>query len=89
MPQCTCGMMNSCTCHLAKKLQQKDGRNKLIQFLMGLNSSYGDSRNQILATDLLPSINKAYYLIQHAEKPRKVADAMNVKIEAYACAVKK
>jgi len=89
MPQCVCGIMTKCTCEIEKKLQERDARNKLIQFLMGLNSSHNVLRNQILAMEPLPTLNRAYYLIQQAEKQRQVSDAMNVKFEPEACAVQK
>jgi len=81
--------MSKCTCELGKKLQEREARNKLIQFLMGLNSNHNVLRNQILALEPLPTLNRAYYLIQQAEKQRQVSDAIRVKFEAEACAVQK
>lgn len=37
-----------------------DGDDKLIQFLMGLSDNM---RNQILITEPLPSVNKAYSMV--------------------------
>ena len=56
---------------------------------MGLNSIHGILRNQILAMEPLPTLNRAYYLIQQAKKQRQVADAMNVKYEVEECNVQK
>ncbi|XP_070057375.1 uncharacterized protein [Nicotiana tomentosiformis] len=38
-------------------------RQKLLQFLMGLNESYEQARSQILITNATPTVNKAYSMI--------------------------
>jgi len=38
-----------------------DSRNKLFQFLMALNSGYDAIKNQIIAVDPLPTVNRAHY----------------------------
>ncbi|PWA39367.1 hypothetical protein CTI12_AA506450 [Artemisia annua] len=48
-----------------------EGRSKLIQFLMKLNDEYESVRNQILAMDPLPTVNKAYYIVQQIEKQKQ------------------
>lgn len=59
VPLCACGALDKCKCNLLKKLQEKESRNQLIQFLMGLNSRYDSVKGQILAMDPLPSVNRA------------------------------
>lgn len=75
-PKCACAASKSCTSNLIKKIQDMDSRNKLFRFLMGLNSSYGDVRDQILAMDPLPSVSRAYYIIQQTEKQRKITNVV-------------
>ncbi|XP_075083757.1 uncharacterized protein LOC107775615 isoform X4 [Nicotiana tabacum] len=43
---------------------------KLMQFLMGLNETYSQSRNQILLTVPSPSLNQAYNMIMQDESQR-------------------
>ena len=56
---------------------------------MGINPSHGVLRNKILAMEPLPTLNRAYYLIQQAKKQRQVFETMNVKFEVEACALQK
>ena len=58
LPQCVCGIMSKCTCDLGKQLQERDARNKQIQFLMGLNPSHSFLRNQILVMESLPTLKQ-------------------------------
>ncbi|GLU12107.1 hypothetical protein SLE2022_288130 [Rubroshorea leprosula] len=60
LPTCTCGAMKEFS-----NIQQQE---KLMQFLMGLNDSYGSVRSQILLKDPLPAVNKAYSLMLREEK---------------------
>lgn len=43
-----------------------------MQFFMGLNDNFENVRSNNLSMDPLPSINKAYYLVQQAEKQKLV-----------------
>ncbi|GKV05630.1 hypothetical protein SLEP1_g17617 [Rubroshorea leprosula] len=64
LPTCTCGAMKEFS-----NIQQQE---KLMQFLMGLNDSYGSVRSQILLKDPLPAVNKAYSLMLREEKQRDI-----------------
>ena len=72
-----------------KKILDLDFRNKLIQFLMGLNSGYDAIRNQILDTDPLPTVNRAHYIIQQQEKQMKLRENIQIKLEVEAHTVYK
>jgi len=72
-----------------KKLQEKNSRNQLIQFLMGLNSGYDAVRGQILAMDPLPTVNRAYYIIQQIKKQKQVTGVMQGSQETEAYTVQK
>lgn len=52
-----------CDCGAAKSFTDMESKHKLMQFLMGLNETYDHVRNQILIIELLPSANKAYFMI--------------------------
>jgi len=58
------------TCPSIKKNQELDQRRKLMQFLMHLNDEYEAIRGKILLVDPLPSMNKAYSMIQRVERQR-------------------
>ncbi|KAK6787986.1 hypothetical protein RDI58_016511 [Solanum bulbocastanum] len=52
-----------CHCSGSKDLSLYLKRQKLIQFLMGLNETYDQSRSQILMIEPTPTINKAYAML--------------------------
>ncbi|KAL2247408.1 UNVERIFIED_CONTAM: Retrovirus-related Pol polyprotein from transposon RE1 [Sesamum indicum] len=66
---CTCG---KCTCGCNKTKVDQIEANQLMQFLMGLNESYDNIRNQILVLDPLPHVNKAYSMVLRVEMQRQV-----------------
>ncbi|XP_075483624.1 uncharacterized protein LOC142523778 [Primulina tabacum] len=53
----------SCGCATAKAYLDHDQHQRLLQFLMGLNETYGHVRSQILMLDPLPSVNQAYSIV--------------------------
>ncbi|XP_075499799.1 uncharacterized protein LOC142538342 [Primulina tabacum] len=60
----------SCSCDTAKAYVEHDQH--LLQFLMGLNESYGHIRSQILLMTQLPSVNQAYSILSQEESHRNV-----------------
>ncbi|KAK4386695.1 Retrovirus-related Pol polyprotein from transposon RE1 [Sesamum angolense] len=66
---CTCG---KCTCGCNKTKIDQTESSQLIQFLMGLNETYDNIRNQILVLDPLPNVNKAYSMVLRVERQREV-----------------
>ncbi|GJT74231.1 sulfotransferase 16 [Tanacetum coccineum] len=73
-PTCNCGKMRECTCDVIEKFIERDSNSKLIQFLMKLSDGYESVRSQVLAMDPLPSMNKAYYIVQQIEKQKQVTN---------------
>ncbi|PWA49224.1 hypothetical protein CTI12_AA483350 [Artemisia annua] len=76
VPTCSCGKMQECSCGLVEKFAEIENRSKLVQFLMKLNEEYESVRNQVLAMDPLPNVNKAYYIVQQVEKQKQVTNHM-------------
>ncbi|GKE76432.1 hypothetical protein Tco_1542552 [Tanacetum coccineum] len=74
LPTCNCDKMRECTCSVIEKFIERDSNSKLIQFLMKLSDGYESVRSQILAMDPLPSVNKAYYIVQQTEKKKQVTN---------------
>ena len=66
-----------CNCEISKGFVAHMNRQKLYQFLMGLNESYHQSRSQILMMDPLPSINYAYARIVGDENQKVVVNGVN------------
>ena len=62
-----------CSCNFLKQLSDFEAEDKVMQFLLGLNSGYDGAIMNILAMDPLPSINSAYYITQQIEKQKEVS----------------
>lgn len=58
----------TCTCIASKEVSDLTASNQLMQFLMGLNDTFDNIRNQVLVMDPLPSVNKAYSMLLRVEK---------------------
>ncbi|KAK4390694.1 Retrovirus-related Pol polyprotein from transposon RE2 [Sesamum angolense] len=69
VPQCTC---HGCTCGASKAMTDMASFTQLMQFLMGLVMFFYSVRHQLLVMDPVPSINKAYAMVQSVEKQRQV-----------------
>lgn len=76
----------TCTCGALKKITEYDEQQKLLKFLMHLNGGYESIRGQLLLMDPLPSVSKAYSLIQQSasEKQKQISGNLNANIEAAA-----
>ncbi|XP_071719575.1 uncharacterized protein [Rutidosis leptorrhynchoides] len=72
VPAYDCGKMRECTCGIAEKILAIENSDKLMQFLMNLNDDYESVRSQIISMDPLPTVNKAYYIVQQVEKQKQV-----------------
>ncbi|KAK4400567.1 hypothetical protein Sango_1162800 [Sesamum angolense] len=68
-PQCTC---NGCTCRLSKVVSDLALFTQLMQFLMGLGEMFGHVRHQLLVMDPIPSVNRAYSMVQSVERQKEV-----------------
>ena len=79
----------SYNCNLHKRILDTDCKKKRFQFLTGLNSGYEATKNQVIAMDPLPIVNKAHYIIQQKEKQKKLRENMQVMLEVEAYVVYK
>ncbi|KAL8143115.1 hypothetical protein V2J09_016147 [Rumex salicifolius] len=59
---CECVARKACTCGLTNRAMAANLKNRLIDFLMGVNDGFNGVRSQILGMDLLPTLNKALFL---------------------------
>ncbi|XP_056689291.1 uncharacterized protein [Spinacia oleracea] len=71
IPSCSCGAMLRCTCNLLKKILEADQLKKLIQFLAGLHKDYDQVKVNILSMDPLPTVLRAYHILQQVEKQNR------------------
>ncbi|XP_070025332.1 uncharacterized protein [Nicotiana sylvestris] len=53
-------------------------RQKLLQFLMGLNESYEQARRQLLMMVHVPTINKAHFMLKERESQRNMTNIVFV-----------
>lgn len=62
----------NCTCGAVQALRKSDEDQKLIQFLMGLNSDYTIIRGNLLIMRPLPTVAQAYQVLIQEEKQRGI-----------------
>lgn len=65
-------VFQKCTSGAAKSMVKFEQDQRLIQFLMGLNSDYNTVRGNILMMNPLPSISQAYGLVIQEENQREI-----------------
>ncbi|XP_074283739.1 uncharacterized protein LOC141608274 [Silene latifolia] len=86
LPMCICGAMNACTCNLFKRILDREAHSKLIQLLMGLNSTYESVKEHVLTMEIMPTINRVLGLLQKVEKQKQLSDLIESVPEANAYA---
>lgn len=71
---------NRCICDARYDVTETKERDRMIQFVNGLNDSYEVVKNQILLIDPLPSMSRAYGLILQIEQQRELG--LNLEMNA-------
>ncbi|KAK9666168.1 hypothetical protein RND81_14G166000 [Saponaria officinalis] len=71
-PECDCEAIKACSCNILKKIVDRDNKNRLLDFLMGLDATYEVVRDHILSTDPLPTVNQAFFKIQQVEMQKNI-----------------
>lgn len=64
-----------CNCEVSRGFVAHLNRQKLYQFLMGLNESFNQARSQILLMNPIPTVNQAYAMIISDECQKSVASS--------------
>ena len=80
-PACTCG---KCECNIGKRLNEAKDKERLYEFLMGLDSSFSTIRTQILGTKPTPVLSNAYHLVAEDEQQRVISATRRTTQEAAA-----
>lgn len=70
-PKCSC---KDCSCEIGKQLVEFQEKERLYQFLMGLDSQFSVIKTQILATKPIPSMGVVYHLVAEDERQRALSD---------------
>lgn len=81
VPKCTCG---KCTCDLGKRLFEAKEKERVYEFLMGLDEIFGTIKTQILSTKPMPSLSTTYHLVAEDEQQRNITTARKVNVDAAA-----
>ncbi|KAL6207505.1 hypothetical protein ACLB2K_018463 [Fragaria x ananassa] len=91
-PTCKCNLTQECHCEAAgrKVLQSFLESNKTMKFLLGLNGSFAQTRNNITAFELIMPLNKVLAMVlTHEKQDVIVADKQTpVSVETSAFAAK-
>lgn len=69
-PKCNCG---NCTCDMQKKLSNMCEREKLYDFLIGLDEVFNTIKTQILSMPHDISLRQAYNLVAEDEQQRLIS----------------
>lgn len=67
--------MPTCSCGAVKTLLEYSHRNKVMQFIMGLDDSYNSVCTQTLLHDSLPTLNRVLFLVQQEERRKQLHSA--------------
>ncbi|KAK9725725.1 hypothetical protein RND81_05G164700 [Saponaria officinalis] len=86
-PDCTCSILEKCTCSVLKKILERDSKEKVMTFLMGLNDGFDTVRSSMLSMDPLPPINKVYSIVQQIESQKMITNILNSAQNSSALAV--
>lgn len=70
-PQCSC---NGCSCGLGKAPKKVKEKEKLYEFLIGLDSDFAIIRTQILAMKPTSSLGNEYHLVVEDEQQRSITN---------------
>ncbi|XP_074377507.1 uncharacterized protein LOC141719027 [Apium graveolens] len=70
---CNCGALAKCSCNLIKKFSEAAETKKLIQFICGLNKSFDLVKTNLLSMEPLPTVLKAYHILQQIEKQQNIS----------------
>ncbi|XP_048492976.1 uncharacterized protein LOC125493557 [Beta vulgaris subsp. vulgaris] len=75
-PTYCCGALSKCSCQFVKRLADIKAEDKLMQFLLGLNSGFDSTITNILSMEPLPTINKAFSIAQQIEKQKEITGVL-------------
>ncbi|KAM0043166.1 putative retrotransposon gag domain, retrotransposon Copia-like protein [Helianthus debilis subsp. tardiflorus] len=78
VPQCTCG---NCTCDIGKRLSDFKEKERLYEFLMGLDGDLSTIRTHVLSIKPTPTLGEAYRLASEEEQQRQITMTKRAQVE--------
>ncbi|KAI3678255.1 hypothetical protein L6452_37540 [Arctium lappa] len=81
IPKCSCA---GCGCGISKKLGELKDKERLYEFLLGLDSDFSTIKTQILAMKPIPTLDEAYHLVAEDEQQRAVSEGRKTNTETAA-----
>ncbi|GJZ80943.1 putative RNA-directed DNA polymerase [Tanacetum coccineum] len=64
-PRCSC---DGCSCELSEKIVEHVEKERLYEFLMGLDNDFNVIKTQILATKPIPTLGTAYHMVKEGKE---------------------
>lgn len=91
VPPCRCDLSTVCTCANSKALSNFLETQKIMKFLVGLNESFAQTRNNITAVEPMMPLNMVYAMVLRHEKQAMIQAKKHAPqvVEASAFATKK
>ncbi|XP_076941272.1 uncharacterized protein LOC143610768 [Bidens hawaiensis] len=74
-PRCSCG---GCKCGVSKTVCDLRDKERLYEFLLGLDSDYSTIRTQLLAMKPTPTLHEAYRLVSEDEQQKAVTGGRKI-----------
>ncbi|GJU66909.1 putative RNA-directed DNA polymerase [Tanacetum coccineum] len=78
VPQCTCG---KCSCNIGKRLNEFKEKERLYEFLMGLDGDFSTIRTHVLSIKPTPTLGEAYRLASEEEQQRQITMMKRTQVE--------
>ena len=69
---------------MGKRLVEAKEKERIYEFLMGLDDIFGVVKTQILSTKLMPSLGTSYHLVAEDKQQRNITATRNTNVEAAA-----
>lgn len=79
IPSCIC--IAECRCDMNVEINKRERRHKILKFVLGLNSRFDATKDQILVMDPLSTINQAYFMILSVERKTTITESSVEMIE--------
>ncbi|XP_076881135.1 uncharacterized protein LOC143529176 [Bidens hawaiensis] len=78
-PMCSC---NGCVCDMSKRFSDQKDKEKLYEYLLGLDNEFSTIRTQILAMKPTPTLGEAFRLVSDDEQQRAVSMGKRTSVDS-------
>ncbi|XP_076933550.1 uncharacterized protein LOC143599490 [Bidens hawaiensis] len=80
-PRCTCG---DCSCDVGKKMKEFIEKERLYEFLMGLDNEFMAIRTHLLSMKPSPTLQEAFRVVSEDEQQRSITSSRRLPTESVA-----